>query len=181
MSRAFHLDAHESPEPQTERGRNGLPNPSSREENSAPLVDAAALAVVLGVSRGWVYENAARLGGRRLPSGPRAEQRRRGEKPRARLRFDVEEAKARLASCSAVRESEEAATPVAKPNRRRWLRAVTGSEVPLLPIRGRAGASLRLSEPGIEAKVAKSRSDTDGLFVQPNLGEQIESGERRAL
>jgi hypothetical protein len=50
------------------------------------LVDARVLAEELGVARDWVYANADRLGGVRLGNGPRA-----------RLRFDVEKARDRLA------------------------------------------------------------------------------------
>jgi hypothetical protein len=53
-----------------------------------PLVDAEALARFLNVERSWVYEHAAELGGVRL-----------GDGPRARLRFDVGDAKRRL-TCS---------------------------------------------------------------------------------
>lgn len=51
----------------------------------APLVSAAELAVVLGVDVVWVREHADLLGVYRLGAGPRA-----------RLRFDVQEARARL-------------------------------------------------------------------------------------
>lgn len=51
-----------------------------------PLVDAATLAVELGVSRDWVYEHAHELGALRLGSGPKA-----------RLRFDPLAARACLA------------------------------------------------------------------------------------
>jgi len=59
--------------------------------SSAPpatgLVDARDLAEELGVARDWVYANADRLGGVRLGNGPRA-----------RLRFDVEQAREALAA-----------------------------------------------------------------------------------
>ena len=51
------------------------------------LVDARDLAEQLGVARDWVYANADRLGGVRLGNGPRA-----------RLRFDVEQAREALAA-----------------------------------------------------------------------------------
>jgi hypothetical protein len=54
------------------------------------LVSAAAIAGRFGVSRQWVYENAARLGAVRLGRGARP-----------RLRFDPQEVERRLA---AVRE-----------------------------------------------------------------------------
>ena len=53
-----------------------------------PLVDAAALARHLGVARSFVYDHADRLGAIRL-----------GDGPRPRLRFDVDEARRRLAAC----------------------------------------------------------------------------------
>jgi hypothetical protein len=88
------------------------------------LVDAGELASLLGVKRNYVYEHAAQLGAVRL-----------GDGPRARLRFDPEEAAARVASCHAVRESNhgEPAREAGKPRRpRRRL----GTRTPLLPIRG---------------------------------------------
>ena len=51
------------------------------------LVDAQDLAEQLGVDRDWVYANAERLGAIRLGTGPRA-----------RLRFDVEQAREALAA-----------------------------------------------------------------------------------
>ncbi len=48
---------------------------------SPGLLTAAQLAQALNVSRAWVYENAGRLGARKL-----------GDGPRARLRFDLETA-----------------------------------------------------------------------------------------
>ena len=50
---------------------------------SPGLLTAAQLAQALNVSRAWVYENAGRLGARKL-----------GDGPRARLRFDLETARA---------------------------------------------------------------------------------------
>jgi len=50
-----------------------------------PLVDAATLAGLLGVSRAYVYEHATDLGALRL-----------GDGPRARLRFDPDRARAGL-------------------------------------------------------------------------------------
>jgi len=47
------------------------------------LVDARRLAAMLGVERDWIYTNAERLGGVRLGPGPKA-----------RLRFDVDRARA---------------------------------------------------------------------------------------
>ena len=65
------------------------PNISPELVESAPpkvgLVDAQALAEQLGVARDWVYANAERLGVVRLGSGPRA-----------RMRFDVEQAREAL-------------------------------------------------------------------------------------
>ncbi len=61
-----------------------------RAGEEAALVDARELARALGVSRAWIYRNAAALGGRRL-----------GDGTRGRLRFSIDEARdatARLAS-----------------------------------------------------------------------------------
>jgi hypothetical protein len=89
-----------------------------------PLVDAEALARFLNVERSYVYEHAAELGAVRL-----------GDGPRARLRFDVAEAKRRL-TCSIGRGSAPPDSPVAKPIRKRRRSHPLGTSAPLLPIRG---------------------------------------------
>lgn len=90
-----------------------------------PLVDAATLAGQLGVSRDWVYENAGRLGALRLSDGPKA-----------RLRFSIETARARLESrqsqsqnASAGSDSEQAA-----PRQRRSLATAGQKPGAILPI-----------------------------------------------
>jgi hypothetical protein len=55
-----------------------------------PLVDAAELARVLGVDRGWVYARANRLGAVRL-----------GDGPSARLRFELRRVRELLATGAA--------------------------------------------------------------------------------
>ena len=82
-----------------------------------PLVDAGTLAKLIGTKREWVYEHAAELGARRL-----------GDGPKARLRFDVDEAIAAL-PCLTGRESESAAGPLIEPAapRRRRRGAGTGA------------------------------------------------------
>jgi hypothetical protein len=80
---------------------------------------------VLGVARSFVYAHAAELGGYRLGTGPRA-----------RLRFDLEDVRRRI-SCRGSRESGSAdSAPEAASRPRRRLR--TGTNVELLPIRGRS-------------------------------------------
>jgi hypothetical protein len=59
------------------------------------LIDAATLARHLGVSPAFVYRNATKLGAIRLPTSPEADRGRKG-KPRGRLRFDLEQARAAL-------------------------------------------------------------------------------------
>ena len=54
--------------------------------SAGALIDAAAVARSFGVSRDWVYAHTDELGAVRLGSGPKA-----------RLRFDPEEVKERLA------------------------------------------------------------------------------------
>lgn len=84
------------------------------------LVDAAELAGLLGVERGWVYDNAEHLGAIRL-----------GDGGRPRLRFNVERALAAWQHHGGRTEPKsEQTTP-----RRRHRPASSGS---LLPIRGRA-------------------------------------------
>jgi hypothetical protein len=88
------------------------------------LLTAAELAEFLTVDVAYVYEHADELGCIRLGSGPRA-----------RLRFDREEALRRLSACQAGRKSDEpksASQAASRPRRRRR----SGSDVVLLPIRG---------------------------------------------
>jgi len=99
-----------------------------------PLVDASVVAAHLGMSRGWVYENAVRLGARRLGYGPRA-----------RLRFDLAEVDERLTACSASRESA-LPEPVPQAALRPRRRGPLGRSVELLPIRGRIPAATGLRE-----------------------------------
>jgi hypothetical protein len=96
------------------------------------LLTVAELADWLAVERSFVYEHAAELGALRLGTGPRA-----------RLRFDLDEVRQRLAggtSCSVGKQSEpENPTSRAAASTRR--RRPMGTSVQLLPIRGRIGAS----------------------------------------
>jgi hypothetical protein len=92
------------------------------------LVDAAAVAAAMGVSRDYVYRHAGELGGRRV-----------GEGERPRLRFALEEAVARAASGQAGRAQESVGGRVAAPVRRRRRGAAAGSGARLLPIRGSGG------------------------------------------
>jgi hypothetical protein len=97
---------------------------SERVAARPPLVDAETLACFLNVERSYVYEHAAQLGAVRL-----------GDGPRARLRFDVVEAKRRL-TCSMSRGSEGPASRAVEPIRRRHRAERLGTSAPLLPIRG---------------------------------------------
>lgn len=76
------------------------------------FVDAAELALVLGVDREWVYAHAERLGAIRL-----------GDGPRPRLRFEIGravESFARLsAKAPAVSPDGRLRTPVPRPRRSR--------------------------------------------------------------
>lgn len=92
------------------------------------LVTPAELATFLAVDRSYVYEHADELGAYRLGSGPRA-----------RLRFDLEEVRRRT-SCSVSRESA-AAEPAPQAPPRPCRRQRLGTNVPLLPIRGRSEAA----------------------------------------
>jgi hypothetical protein len=91
---------------------------------SGEKVDAQAVAEALGVSRQWVYGNAARLGGERLTPT--------GEGKRPRWRFDLDVARAALAG-----RQVEADEPVTSPPRRRRRPA---APVELLPIAGKDAA-----------------------------------------
>jgi hypothetical protein len=86
----------------------------------ASLVDAADLARVLGVERDWVYRHAARLGAIRL-----------GDRPGARLRFDVD---AVLAGLPRLGEAPDPASPTRRPSRRRRRRLPPLADVELLPL-----------------------------------------------
>ncbi|HWH92906.1 MAG TPA: hypothetical protein VNT03_03515 [Baekduia sp.] len=88
-----------------------------RGDTTPHLVDAAAVAAMLGVTRGWVYEHATELGAVRLGAGTRP-----------RLRFDP-------LRVGQVLEDGLAAQP-GKRRTRRFRRPTTASDVELLPIAG---------------------------------------------
>jgi hypothetical protein len=90
------------------------------------MLSPAQLADRLGVGRAFVYAHADELGAIRLGSGPKA-----------RLRFDAQTAFERLSACSLGRTSL-ASEPSQKPVSRRRRRSAMGTNVQLLPIRGRA-------------------------------------------
>jgi hypothetical protein len=95
------------------------------------LVDARTLAQMLGVGAEWVREHAAELGARKLTDGPRP-----------RLRFDVDQARAALAACSAGKRSdaEDPASERDVQRRRRRSAGAGATSAPLLPIRGERAA-----------------------------------------
>lgn len=75
------------------------------------LVDAIELAAVLGVSPTYVYRHALQLGARRL-----------GDGPKARLRFDLEQARSALLGSvqrSAASDAAAAIPAARRPRRRR--------------------------------------------------------------
>lgn len=121
MNTPRHTD---SPFPTTEQ-----PKPSKTAGKPLRLVNAAVVAAHLGVSRGWVYENAPKLGARRLGTGPRA-----------RLRFSLADVDAYVASCSAGRESSGPVSRTVTRKRRARSHTGLGTSVPLLPIRGERAA-----------------------------------------
>jgi hypothetical protein len=88
-------------------------------------LSADQVADVLGVERGFVYEHAADLGGRRL-----------GDGPRARLRFRLKDIEAAL-PCLSSRGPEKRVTRLSEPKHRRRRAAGSGTGTTLLPIRGR--------------------------------------------
>lgn len=97
--------------------RPGRPDPAT-----GRLVTASELAGALGVARSWVYTNKARLGAIRLGSGPRA-----------RLRFDLADARAAF---DAISEHEPAAQPT--PRRRRRGRRDGSLPAGVVLIKGRS-------------------------------------------
>jgi hypothetical protein len=88
-----------------------------RGDSTPQLVDAAAVAAMLGVTRGWVYEHATELGAVRLGAGTRP-----------RLRFDPHVVGVAL---------EDGLASQPGPRRtRRFRRPTSPSGVELLPIAG---------------------------------------------
>jgi hypothetical protein len=96
-----------------------------RESEGGQHVDAQTIADRFGVARSWVYEHADELGAVRLGRGPRA-----------RLRFDADQAAAALNARTAP-EPVPANLPQRRPPRKRQ----HASGVPLLPIASRAGST----------------------------------------
>jgi hypothetical protein len=90
------------------------------------LVDAASVAALFGVDRGWVYEHAEQLGAVRL-----------GDGARPRLRFELETARGAFVGPGATNgEPSETPEDARSPGRRRRAPASPGRS--LLPIRGTA-------------------------------------------
>jgi hypothetical protein len=89
------------------------------------LVDVKTLAQLLGVSADFVRENAAALGGFRIADGPRAP-----------WRFDIEEARAKLAARGASKQSiaPQSAAPAGRRSRSRSRASATAGRT--LAIRG---------------------------------------------
>jgi hypothetical protein len=94
------------------------------------LVDAGTLARQLGVTRAWIYEHAPELGGVRIGSGPRA-----------RLRFDPQQALTALRAQPECEGQLPGAPTRDQPRQRRR----DSSTVPLLPIRDRSARGLALA------------------------------------
>jgi hypothetical protein len=85
------------------------------------LVDVKTVAAALGVARSFVYEHAVALGGRKLGNGPKA-----------RWRFDLDQARQAF-------DAPSHPSPSPAPHRRRRMRpATTAAGVALLPLRGHA-------------------------------------------
>lgn len=73
----------------------------------AGLTDARGIADQLGVTRGWVYANADRLGAVRLGRGPKA-----------RLRFDLQRAQGAVRAIAEQEEAKAQAPPQRQARRR---------------------------------------------------------------
>ncbi|MFN8131642.1 MAG: helix-turn-helix domain-containing protein [Solirubrobacteraceae bacterium] len=104
-------------------------------QGSGRLVDAQAVAELLGVSRAWVYDHAGELGAVRL-----------GEGARPRLRFDRDRALAAWAARSGSEGSQASDAQRSRGRARRGGSAVrrgARSGVELLPIRGEEGVGRR--------------------------------------
>jgi hypothetical protein len=109
-------------------------NPARTDELSERWLTVDGLAELLDVSRDFVYAHARELGGRKL-----------GTSRKAPWRFRLEDVLA-ATSCQAVRLSVEdgrAAAAVVEPYPRKHRpadRTSSGTNVPLLPIRGARGS-----------------------------------------
>jgi hypothetical protein len=97
-------------------------------ETARAWVDAATVAEYLSIDRSWVYEHADELDARKLGTGPRA-----------RLRFSLARVDEYLNACSVGRQSASPEPAPQAPLRRRRRQAL-GTNVALLPIRGRIPA-----------------------------------------
>ena len=131
----------------------GVPARDRVSADNAVLLTSADVARYLSVEPAWVYANALELGAIRLGTG---------RKPRLRFRRELVDAyleqtqRGRLspqggtphglpgqttrrvnASCSAGRQSDAALTHMVKPKQRRGRIHSWGTDVELLPIRGR--------------------------------------------
>ena len=95
-----------------------------QQRQTVSWLTADEVAALLNVERSYVYEQAAKLGGRRL-----------GDGPRARLRFRLEDVEAAL-PCLPSRGSEERVTRSTKPKQRRQRTTRLGTGAALLPVRG---------------------------------------------
>lgn len=100
----------------------------ARQQIPSPLVDAATLARILGVSRATVYQHAERLGAIAVGEV--------GEDRKPRLRFDAEQARTAWMRRPRSEESQGPQTPVASAIRRRRRRTAAQSEAALLPVKG---------------------------------------------
>jgi hypothetical protein len=105
------------------------PRGSGPEKKVDSWVDARVVAGFLGVSRDFVYANAAMLGARRLGTGPRA-----------RLRFNLANVLEALTPCVTGKESSESKIRTVTGRKRVQSSPRLGSGVALLPIRGRNAA-----------------------------------------
>jgi len=103
------------------------------------LATAGELARYLAVDRSWVYENAARLGARRLGSGPKARLRFSIQEVDTALRMAPEGGAAAVLPCSNGRGTPEREPGIAPALRRRRSSAPRSASVQLLPIRGQRG------------------------------------------
>jgi hypothetical protein len=113
------------------------------------LLSPIEVADWLSVTPAWVYAHAAEMGAKRLGAGPKA-----------RLRFGREDVEAYLNACSLSRESAKPETSATTRNRPRRKAGSLGTNVQLLPIRGRSVAEneARTSRP-VPSKRAKRQFD----------------------
>jgi hypothetical protein len=137
--------------------RNEPPERAEASDPEARLLSASEFARYLGVTRPWAYEHAVELGAHRL-----------GHRPRARLRFDLEEASAAGVCSRGARSIGDEVEPAAAPPPRRLRRPRRPSPPgSVLAIRraGGVGEQGCLLSGGLEVLAQRCANDRRGCLM----------------